>query len=1419
MANVIGANKSFTANPQRTSSINATRIEDSRAGQKQVNVGAMTRGLGGIAANAERMTQIIRDFAQSAENTSVPAVQQVAAISAKFALDMLVQGSLSEAPEIPAPYFPPLLYCTEYSSVFGSNARTSSIVAFSFRDIGNLFVEDSSQPRAIPIQQVPDADEDNVQDMGRSSGYIKVAGRVFGQAGLARFEMLRNLCNYKGKEGLVFIDQNIGKYRVYPANIPGYTSSAEFFNQYAFQVTFIIVGDTNKKNLTHTVVGESLKYILATANAAEQVKSFLYANLSTFKSIKDTLTVAEQKNELKNVLSQSGENITDEKVDNILNILEYGMAGSATITLDSTQYPEFTSSEGTPVIELRNVVPSKVMDNGFTDGIQTEYWLPAREPGEKLEVYYGKIYNRLTESEILPENQDNQDADKGSRIQGAIWKLQSFNSDYKVVDSMLRPGYAGKWTKLTFSAPLPKWGIVRVHYVVPSNSDIQLYNGDRVLYGEGLLYVDRIATAIDSELIIEEMVPYPISGSSLNVIESAGITELYIPELIDDPVLSSQITVKKREGSINDGIMTKITNFDVIPSTTWVGGRPGKWAKITLTTPLNIGDFVSINAIFKDEVFFYSFAHPDYTINADGSEIVFKWLSRPRTKVSGQIVTNLVLSPNLPTGAGLYNDNFLTDGITTVYWVKNGIDIADDITIKISDGNGILEDMQPSEYVIEAITSRPAYLNNWAKITFNSPLTADRIVAIDCRLGTSMTVFVGQFGNSEFHYGNLIVNLLWQEAVDDLYINSTYRNIYPIPNGEVTGNNGLIPVSGITDFWIPKIVYSELYPLIVKLNRDITGDYTVILEESRVVGGVTEIWTKIVFYQALDQGDILTVDFTAYEEQEIFDLHFLESIPGDLFTDECEPNKNELNAKKYYTTLVIDVSKPIEVKIDGKIVPSSKYNVTGAVNRVHENPDGAIVSQLVGLIEFLSAPGDTVDINVRYNRLETPVEQEIKFTTYLAVDDPKYQIIKDYYTRNILTPTKLSVTDINNRFFSFIKYVYIYPYPDGNEYITYAKNENSVEFIYKKHDGIGEDYTTTVNVYSFQGSSFDAGLYDNMSNFNELNTPFSLDILVPQEGQDDWLGRYNNLISSYPDPSLPQIREITSMLLGKLVDNADFSDETQITDEDMANAKLWLQIYHSYVESEDFIESKKMLDERTKLMELGVDGNPKEIDAVNTVTIPNEEPIPVDLPPISGWRVEELPGVIRYTGEFVNINLYNFYNDNIVNLKTKYRTAVSEGISISILKNNDTMFAYDSSKSYRIRIIVGNLTEEYQFTQVQGLVDSLISGQIVNTDTGPVDIDASQLITDPEIIELQGNQSPRLLNKTIFKIESVDFDKKSYEVFLYAIYGDIDAIQKIKLLSHDKYIQYQEIIGHTEASLTLEEGLQFYKFTKIVPLA
>ena len=104
--------------------------------------------------------------------------------------------------------------------------------------------------------------------------------------------------------------------------------------------------------------------------------------------------------------------------------------------------------------------------------------------------------------------------------------------------------------------------------------------------------------------------------------------------------------------------------------------------------------------------------------------------------------------------------------------------------------------------------------------------------------------------------------------------------------------------------------------------------------------------------------------------------------------------KNKLNTRSYFTKYVIDTTKPVEVTIDDVIMPSSQYVVLSSVNRVHENQDGAIISQLTGLIRFDTSPTDTVDINVRYNRLETPAEVELLLSIYCLDSDVLRKLMK-----------------------------------------------------------------------------------------------------------------------------------------------------------------------------------------------------------------------------------------------------------------------------------------------------------------------------------------------------------------------------------------------------------------------------------------
>ena len=1396
------------------------------------NASSIITSASGIASKADEMTNIIQDFAKSGQNANGGGVLGLSGdtartlmMSSKFAADILVQSSLMEAPDLPAPYFPPLLYCTEYDQVFGENSTTNSTVVFSFRDIGNLFVEDESQPRSIPIQQVPDADEDNVQDMGRTSGYIKISGRVFGQAGLSRFNMLRDLCHYKGKEGLVFIDKNIGKFRVYPANIPGYTSSAEFFNQYAFQITLIIVGDTNKKKLSHKIIGEATKYALATANSGMALRAELYRNLDAFKRLIDQLTTIEKKERLKNLLVQYN-TINDEKIDKILNILEYGISGKPVQIIETPEYPTFTITEAVPTIKYQNVVPSGHMSNGYTDGINNIFWIPKYEIGEEFALYYKRLYVRLNEEEVLASNVEGEFADRGHFIAGSIWKKLVDTTDFVIEESIVRDGYPGLWTKITFNVAPEKWGIVKSTFVLPKATQVE-FHAATTDPEEELLYIDNVDGSYSESLIQDNLVPYPISGSSLSVIETAGITKLYVPELLNDPLLLSKVVVKKRVGDS----MVDIENFTVNPSTTWENGRSGKWGLIELSTALNIGDFVSVGVIFAQDAIIYSNEHPTYTIKDDsGNNITFRWLSRPKITYVGNTVQNLVLSPNQADN-GLYNSDFLT-GSDTIYWVKGGISNEDPIIVRISDGNSNMIDISSSDYTITYSTSHPIENGVWGKIEFNSAPTTDRILTINCRLLNTINSYRVTFKNANILVSGNEVDLLFMEDVSDIYENNTYKNIYPIPEGISTGINGVIGMAGITVVWIPKIVatlddnISELYPLNIRVNRTTVTNYIVDKNAEKLVGGVIEYWTKITFDQALTLGSVVEIDFTAEEEQTIYKQRYLEEVEAVYYTDECKPMKNKLETFLYYTPLCIDVSKPIEVKVDGVIIPESKYYVYKAVTRTYENEDGAVLKQLVGMIKFLYIPGDNVDINVRYNRVETPTTEEVKFSLYLAEDEDLFNEIKDYYQRNNLSPEEFKLPYTNGVLYGFTKYIYYWPYPNGREYTTYKNGNNTKDFVFRPFDGIGQTYKTTVNKYSFGGSNniednngF-APDFSNDSRFNGQNTPFSIDLSVPREGQDDWVSRYNDLVSRYSDATEQQEREIASMLLGKLVDHADFSDDKYISDNDVENAKLWLQVYKSAVENEDVVNAINMLNERTKLLELGVDGNPKEWDAANIVTIPNEPIQPVDLPPVAGWIFKETISTMKYTKEVVDVILYNMYAQPIVNLKTKYNTAIDNGLYVYILRNDNTRLYYDSSYSKRIRIECGSKIEEYQFNIGEELIDAIQNGQTVTVSGGgTVEFNASEIITDSELFEGMENETIKFLNKTNFSKEIFEIDKNTYEIFLLAIYGDIDAVYRSRALPYYKYRKFRDIIGYEEASLTLEEGLRnFYRFSKIVPV-
>jgi hypothetical protein len=2206
--------------------VGSTQNQTSRS-ISAANASSVITGISGVSEKADQITNIIEDFANSGQNASgaLDATKHTSDMSAKFATDILMQSSLMEAPEIPTPYFPPLLYCTEYEQVFGEHASTNSTVVFSFRDIGNLFVEDESQPRAIAIQQVPDADEDSIQDMGRSSGVIKISGRIFGQAGLSRFNMLRDLCHYKGKEGLIFIDKNIGKFRVYPANIPGYTSSAEFFNQYAFQITLIIVGDANKKKLSHKAAEEKIKYALSLANSGAMMRAELYRQLDLFKRIMSDVTFSPSEliGSLKNLLIKFFKDINDDKIKKIYDILQYGINGKPLEVNKDTIYSTFTKVDTAKLRQYKNVVPSPHMPNGFTDGINKVFWLPAYEKGTPFTVYYKKFYKTLNEEEVIATKKTGEFADRGKIIKGSVWEKMENPANFTIEDDMVRPNYEGLWTKIIFNIAPAKWGIVKTDVVFPEKTPIEFYtkylsngadqlnyldkiynnstnttsdkdpslvadhshlegfnivpypisgsvssfiettgitklyipelldepnslsgivvkkrvgelmvniekftvtaatnwderggvwglieleeelsigdfvsvevvlaynvpyffnahptytikdnseniiifrwlsrpkiaslgdtvqnlvlspdttnieslynsnyltgidtvywvkggiadskeviirisdgnsnmvnipsseytityssnrtgyngnwgkiefnsaptinriltinctllesiskyigtfknenillngnsielfflenildkyekstytdiypipeggrtglnglisgtkintvwvpnvllnsdntineyyplvitiNGeisnnyiiehdidkmvkgtiskwDKIIFNNSLpigsivtvnftteeeqtIYNSRFLETIDNSKISTDeftmpLVPYPISGSVSSFIETTGITKLYIPELLDEPNSLSGIVVKKRVGELMVNIekftVTAATNWDerggvwglieleeelsigdfvsvevvldhdvayfsnahtaytikddsgnivifkwldrpstsslgdtvqnlvLSPDTTnvgslyynsnyltgtdtvyWVKGgilggevvirisdgnsnmvnipsseytitylttrtgyngnwgkiefnsapiinriltinctlledtiiytstfknenillngnsielfflenildryekstyidicpipegiktgmngvinvsnintvwipnvllsldntineyypliikidsevsnnyiveysidklfnginskwtkiifnsslligsivtvdftteeqqliyndkyleemdsskisvdmsepalllsgyssgfqiqsnivpypisgsisstietagitklyipkilddpmlisnfivrkridksmvkiekftvtsadswneRVGIWSLIELEEELNVGDFVSVDVIFDQDLIYFSNTHPTYTIKDDSGKIIdFKWLDKPRIVFLEDTVQNLVLSPDTTNVGSLYNSNYLT-GTDTVYWVKGGIVEKDGVIIRISDGNSNMVNIPSSEYTITYSSNRTGYNGNWGKIEFNSAPTINRILTINCTLSRNIIAYNSTFKNENVLLNYNSLELLFMENVADEYEKSSYKGIYPIPEGAKTGINGVINVSNVNTVWIPKIVsnsdntINEYYPLIIVVNSKVSHDYNIECNVDKTIDGITLKWTKIIFNSSLAIGSVVSVNFTAEEEQIIYNGKFLEEMDEYIYSDECKPMKNYINTYLYYTPLCIDTSKPIEIKIDSIIVPENKYQIYKAVNRTYENKDGAILSQEVGGIKFLYIPGDKVDINVRYNRCETPTEEDVKLSIYLAEDEDLFLDIKDYYQRNILKPETIMLPDINGKLYNFIKCIYKFPYPNGKSYITYKQGENTKEFVFRPYDGIGETYKTTINKYTFSNDGFTP--ISNESKFNNQNTPFSIDLSVPKEGLDDWLGRYNSLVSKCSNPTSKEEREIASILLGKFVDHADFSDDAYITDNDVQNAKLWLQVYNAYVENEDIVSAINMLNERTKLLQLGVDGSPKEWDGINTVTIPNEQIKPIDLVPISGWIFKETVSTIKYTKEYVDVILYDMYSTPVLNLKTKYRTALDNGIYLYILKNDENRVYYDNRYFYRIRIECGSKVEEYQFNMAGELFNCIKNGQTVIVSGGnSVEFNSSELITDSELFDDMENKQVPYLNKTIFNKETFEIDKGTYEVFLLSIYGDIDAINLSKSLPYYKLKKFKEIVGHEEASLTLEDGLKYYSFSQIVPV-
>lgn len=154
----------------------------------------------------------------------------------------LAAYSLYSAPKF---YIPPMLVSNN-DDINGGGSGTNGLKCFIFLSIGNLVVTDTTYPRNVPILKVPDADIDAVQDLGFGSGTIKVAGILWGEAGYARLQTLRELC--KTRRALIWTAQETGAWLVYPQNVPGVNTDAQRPGQYFFELTMICVGKINSSD-------------------------------------------------------------------------------------------------------------------------------------------------------------------------------------------------------------------------------------------------------------------------------------------------------------------------------------------------------------------------------------------------------------------------------------------------------------------------------------------------------------------------------------------------------------------------------------------------------------------------------------------------------------------------------------------------------------------------------------------------------------------------------------------------------------------------------------------------------------------------------------------------------------------------------------------------------------------------------------------------------------------------------------------------------------------------------------------------------------------------------------------------------------------------------------------------------------------
>lgn len=177
---------------------------------------------------------------------------------------------------VPKFYIPPLLVSDSGKGM--DDVGKGERVGFIFVNIGDLKVDDATFPRNLPILKVPDADIDAVQDMGFGCGNIKVSGRLWGEAGYARLQTLKELC--KSRRPLIFISQETGPWYVMPQNVPGTNTAADKPYQYFFDVTFVCVAQLNAEDpvvqhyakLRRELVRKKFNREMALINAQNAIK-------------------------------------------------------------------------------------------------------------------------------------------------------------------------------------------------------------------------------------------------------------------------------------------------------------------------------------------------------------------------------------------------------------------------------------------------------------------------------------------------------------------------------------------------------------------------------------------------------------------------------------------------------------------------------------------------------------------------------------------------------------------------------------------------------------------------------------------------------------------------------------------------------------------------------------------------------------------------------------------------------------------------------------------------------------------------------------------------------------------------------------------------------------------------------------------